>query len=257
MSEQNITCFSLNIHDTFKCLITHGHQHTMIILRQRSQSLLHTNVNGFKRLGIGLVGNNDQRLIMEQGFNVLKQLNLSLQGITTGLRQINKVKHTCIQMCQCGDGLHFNRISMLQRMIQDTRGIDHLPSHVVVISMTHIQRFGGESVGLNLYVGIGDDVHETGLTHVGITGDNQCTCVGINRWQSCKMLSDFLQEHQTGVHLFDNRGHSSQSGTLEHLATIERIGVLHETDVLLGDVVDETFGGVQMTQSQFKMITIV
>ena len=64
-------------------------------------------------------------------------------------------------MCQCCDGLHLDGVSLFQRMVQDTGGVDDLPTQVLVVRVAHEQRLGRESVGLDLNIGTGDLVDET------------------------------------------------------------------------------------------------
>ena len=63
-------------------------------------------------------------------------------------------------MRERSDTLHLNRIHLLERMVQDTRSIDHLPSHVSIIQMSDEERLGGECVWLDVDIRTGDFVDE-------------------------------------------------------------------------------------------------
>ena len=56
-----------------------------------------------------------------------------LNGVTTLLGDVNEVQNTAMEVCKSRDGLHLNDIALLQRMIKDTRGVDHLPPAVTII----------------------------------------------------------------------------------------------------------------------------
>ena len=49
-------------------------------------------------------------------------------------------------MRQRGDSLHFDRVHLFERIIQNTRSIDNLPPQVLVVQMTDKKRFRGECI---------------------------------------------------------------------------------------------------------------
>lgn len=71
---------------------------------------------------------------------------LRLHCIAALLAQIHKVHHRAPQMRQSRDGLHLNRVHLLERVIQDTGGVYDLPSKVFVVHMSDKERFSGEGV---------------------------------------------------------------------------------------------------------------
>ena len=88
-----------------------------------------------------------------------------------------------------------------------------MPSKVLIVSVSNEERFGGERIRLHVYIGPGDFVQETGLSHVGISAQDESSCVGIDAalpsqcfanlqivrspWKTSKMLSNLLQVSQT------------------------------------------------------------
>ena len=44
--------------------------------------------------------------------------------------------------------------------------LSHLPSEILVVSVTHIQALGGEGVGLDLDIRTGDLIDEAGLADI-------------------------------------------------------------------------------------------
>lgn len=119
-------------------------------------------------------------------------------------------------------------------MIQNSRGINYLPSHVptrfkvhsakegrgsmkergkvtqriLVISVTNVEGLSGESVWLYINIGTCDLVHETRFAHVGVPTDDDGASGGIDARKACQMLADLLQVCQTGCQLSDNCAHT-------------------------------------------------
>lgn len=55
-----------------------------------------------------------------------------------------------------------------------------------------------------------------------------------------------------------NKGaHATQRGTFEAFATIQRVGVLNETNIVLCDAIDERTGSGELTEGQLIMIAII
>ena len=78
-------------------------------------------------------------------------------------------------------------------MIKNTGGINDLPSRVLVVSVSYEQTLSGESIRLHVDISISHIVNETGLSDVWITCNKQCSGIGINAWESSKMLPYFLE----------------------------------------------------------------
>mmetsp|Transcript_9043 Transcript_9043/g.20113 ORF Transcript_9043/g.20113 Transcript_9043/m.20113 type:complete len:290 (-) Transcript_9043:7-876(-) len=173
------------------------------------------------------------------------------------LRNVHEEQDGCRQMRQSRDGGHLNTVAILQRMIQDAGSINHLPLHVVVVQMTNEQGLGGESIRLDIHIGIGDNVHERGLPNVGVACQNQCPCCRIDRWQSAQVLSHLFQEGQGALELFDRGRHPAERSTFQHLALIQAVGKFHHLDVFFGNPVHHLFARVHLSQSQFEVIAIV
>lgn len=91
-------------------------------------------------------------LVGEQRPDVVEQLQLLLQGVTALLRHVHDVQDGGSQVSQSRDGLHLDGVPVLQRVVQDTWGVHHLPAQVPVVHVTHKQRLGGEGVRLDVHV---------------------------------------------------------------------------------------------------------
>lgn len=58
------------------------------------------------------------------------------------------------------DSLHFDGIPLVQSVVQDSWGIQHLPPNEVIICMADKDALGCERVRLHVQVGVGDLVDE-------------------------------------------------------------------------------------------------
>jgi hypothetical protein len=121
-------------------------------------------------------------------------------------------------MGNSANGLMFDGIHLLERVIQNPWGIDCLKSQHFVVEVPNEERFGRERVWLDVDIGPGDVLEEAGLAHVGVSANDQCPGIGINRGQTAQMLPDLLKIHKRVLQSLANCCHPSQSGTLELLA---------------------------------------
>lgn len=96
-------------------------------------------------------------------------------------------------MCQSGNGLHLNSVSLIKRMVQDTRGINHLPSCVLVVSVPHKQRLGCESVRLDVNICISHIVDQTRFSNVWVSCQDEGSCIGVDGRKSSQMLPNLLE----------------------------------------------------------------
>ena len=66
-----------------------------------------------------------------------------------------------------------------------------------------------------------------------------------------------LQVLQTLILPLHDGAHSSQCGLLELLTAVEGVAKLQQTHVVLGYVIDEVLGGVELPQGQLVVVFIV
>lgn len=118
---------------------------------------------------------------------------LSLDRVPTLLTQIHKVQNTTLQMCQCRNTLHLDRIHLLQRVVQNPGRIDHLPPQVLVIEMADEERLGGERIGLDVDVGTGDFVDEGRFSDIRVAADEERAGVGVDGGQTGYVLPDLFE----------------------------------------------------------------
>ena len=78
------------------------------------------------------------------------------------------------------DSLHLDRVSLVERMIQNTWRVNNLPSGVLVVSVTDEQVLGCESIRLHINISIRDIIDEAGLSDIWETSHNQSSRVCIN-----------------------------------------------------------------------------
>ena len=96
------------------------------------------------------------------------------------LARINNVENSSSEMGKGSDGLHLDGVALFKRMVQNSGGVDHLPTQVLVIGVSDVQRLGRERVRLNLDISASNFVDETRLAHVGEAADEKSPCVGID-----------------------------------------------------------------------------
>ena len=91
------------------------------------------------------------------------------------------------------DGLHFNGVSSVEAVVENTWGINDLPTGVVVVEVTQVKILSGESVWLNVNISLSHIVHQTRFTNIWETCEDECSLIGINTWKSTQMLSHFFE----------------------------------------------------------------
>jgi hypothetical protein len=128
-----------NSDDTFTSFITQFFRDDAIFLDKAGKLILIFLVQFVEFLQIDLGEDDDDGLVGEQGLDSFIEGDLLVNRVTAGFRDIDKVQDTSLKMGQSSDGLHFNVVQLVQRLIQNTGGIDNLPSDVVVISVTNEQ----------------------------------------------------------------------------------------------------------------------
>ena len=160
-------------------------------------------------------------------------------------------------MSESSDGLHFDGVPVLQRVVQDAWCVHHLPAQVAVVQVTHKQRLCGEGVRLDLNVGPRDLVHEAGLADVGEPADEDGASVGVDGGEPGQVLPHLLQVLQALVLPLHDGAHPTQRRSLQLLAAVERVAELHEADVVARHAVDEVFGGVDLPQRQLVVVLVV
>lgn len=65
-------------------------------------------------------------LVGEERSDVVEELQLLLQRVTTLLRDVHDVEDGGPQVGQGRDGLHLDGVPLLQGVVQDPRGVHHL-----------------------------------------------------------------------------------------------------------------------------------
>jgi len=61
---------------------------------------------------------------------------------------------------ESGNTLHLDSVHLFERVVEYSGSVDNLPSEVFVIHVSDEERFGGESVRLNIDIGTSDLVDE-------------------------------------------------------------------------------------------------
>jgi hypothetical protein len=160
-------------------------------------------------------------------------------------------------MGQSSNSLHFNSVSLVERVVQDSGSINYLPASVFIVGVTNEKVLSGESVGLDINVSVRHIVDERRLAHVGESSADKGTSVGVDLRETTQMLPDFLQIAERRFKFFHKGAHSTQSSSLKHFATVKRITVLQETHVIISDTISNGLGLVHVTQGKFVMVSVV
>ena len=155
------------------------------------------------------------------------------------------------------DSLHLDRVALIQRMVEDTWSVDNLPTRIFVIGMSHKQVLSGEGIRLNINISIRNIIDEARLSDIGEASDDECASVGVNCGQSAQMLPDFLKVAQRRLKLLEEGARATEGCSLELLGSVERVGVLEKTNVVVGNAVHDRLCLVAMAQGKLVMVTIV
>ena len=83
-------------------------------------------------------------------------------------------------MSQSSDSLHFNSVSLIERVVKHSRSIKDLPASIFIIGVTNEQVLGGKSVGLDINVSVRNVVNERRFTNVGESSHDQSAGISVN-----------------------------------------------------------------------------
>lgn len=189
-------------------------------------------------------------------------------------------------MCDGANRLMLDGVHLLERVIQDTRGINGLepqPNQLLawtssrrngvcvhlVVEVPYEQGLGCEGVGLDIDIGPGDVLEEAGLANIGVTADDQCASlvngelgslqddgeayVRVNCGQTAQMLSDLLKINKRILEPLADSCHATQAGALELFALEQTLAILDQAHVVAGNSLDERLCGVELTESDAEM----
>jgi len=158
--QKDVASTSTDISNTVSRLVTHLDKVSVGLLSKLLDASLHCFVKLRKVLQINFSQHNNEWFSLEKWLDVVEKRNLLLDGVSTSFRNIEQKQNTCVQMCQSCDGLHFNCVSLVKRMIKDTWGINNLPSRILVVSVSNEKTLSGECIGLNVNVSISHVVNK-------------------------------------------------------------------------------------------------
>jgi len=246
----------LDVHDT---LLIHvaglNHGGTLV------EDGLHEGLDLVRGVGeaaeVGLVEDEEEGLAGEEGLDVVEEADLLLHRVATLLREVHKVENAGPEVGEGGDGLHLDGVARLQGVVKNSRGVDDLPPEVLVVHVAHEEGLGGEGVGLDVNVGPGHLVHEAGLAHVRVAGDEEGAGVGVDGGETGHVLPDLVQVGQGVLQALHEGAHPAEAGTLQLLAAVERVAELEEAAVVLGDVVHMVPGRVDLAQGELVVVLVV
>ena len=129
-------------------------------------------------------------------------------------------------MSNGGDRLHLNNVHLFEGVVKNTGCINNLKSKVLVVKVAAEERLGCEGPWLNIHIGTADAAQEAALADIGVSADQKCPGVGVDRWQTAKMLADLVQVGQGIFESLDDSGHTTEAGSFQLLALEETLSVL-------------------------------
>lgn len=229
----------------------------ILCLEDLLQLLLVLGLQVLRTADINLVNDNEHNLVGEQGLNAVEKLDLIADGVSTLLGKIHEVENSGPQVSNSGDRLHFNCVHLLERVVQNSGGINSLETEVFVIEMTDEQALSGEGVGLNIDVCAGDIAQEAGLSDVGVSTNQESTSVGVDRGQTTQVLADLLQVDEGVLQTTGDGCHATEGSALELFALEQRLRILDKTDVIARNGFNQVLGGRDLTKGDTEVVGIV
>lgn len=115
--EENVTSLALNITDSISRNVGHLDEVGVGTLGQLIDRGTGSVVKLSKFSQINFGENNHQRLSLEKGLDGVEQVNLLLNGVTTSFRYVEQEQNSSVQMSQSSDSLHFNGVSLIERVV--------------------------------------------------------------------------------------------------------------------------------------------
>lgn len=83
-----------------------------------------------------------------------------LDEVAAGLAQVEEEEDAGVQVCEGADRLHLDGVHLFYRVVQNSRGVYHLPVVVQLVAVTYLERLCGEGLVLHVHVGTCDRIHE-------------------------------------------------------------------------------------------------
>ena len=206
---------------------------------------------------VDLVDDDEDQLVGEERLDALEELHLGLHGVPTLFGQVHEVEDGGAEMGDGGDGLHLDGIHLLERVVEDSRGVNGLESEVFVVEVADEQALGRERIRLYVDVRSRNALQETRLAHVGVPADEQRPRVRVDGRQATQMLAHLVEVQEGVLEPAAYGGHASQSGALELLALEKRLGVFEQADIVARHDLYEMLGGGQLTQGDAEVVGVV
>ena len=206
---------------------------------------------------VDLVNNEDGGLVGEEGLNGVEELTLRFDRVSALLGKIHEVENARLEMSESGDALHLDVVHLFERMVEDTGGVNDLPSHVAIVQMTDEEGLCREGVGLNVDVRAGDFVEEGRLAHVRVAADQESAGGGVDRGETGDVFADLLEELEGFVLPLHDSGHTTESSTLELLASVETVTELEEADIVFCNLVDKVPSGAELPEGELVVVLVV
>jgi len=182
--EKDVARFGFHVIDSVTRDVGHLDQVSIRLLGEGLDLLLLVLVNFGELLQINFCEDDHEWLGLEKRLNRIEQVNLLVDSVATSFTDVKQEEDGSVQMSEGCDGLHLDGVTLVERVVQDTWGIDDLPASVLVVSMADEQILGRERVWLHVHIRVGHVVDEGGLSDVGESSHDKGSGIGVNLRQS-------------------------------------------------------------------------
>lgn len=183
--------------------------------------------------------------------------HLGLDGEAALLREVHKVHHARAQVGEGRDGLHLDRVHLLERVVEHSRRVDDLPAQVLVVHVPNEERLGREGVRLHVDVGARHLVDERRLAHVRVAADEERARRRVDRRQTRHVLADLLEVRQRVLLPLHDGRHATERRLLELLAPVQGVAELDEAAVVLADLDNQVARRIDLTERELVVVLVV
>lgn len=183
--------------------------------------------------------------------------DLRLDGEAALLRQVHEVHDARAQVGEGRDGLHLDRVHLLERVVEHSRRVDDLPAKVLVVHVADEERLGREGVRLDVDVGARHLVDERRLADVRVAADEERARGRVDRRQARHVLAHLLEVGERVLLALHDGRHAAERRLLELLAPVQRVAELDEAAVVLADLDDEVARRVELAERELVVVLVV
>lgn len=98
---------------------------------------------------------------------------------------------------------------------------------------------------------------KAGLANVWVAADEECSGIGVYRWQTAEMLSYLLEICQWVAKTLADCGHTTKGGALETFALEEGLSVFDEAHIVARDALDKVLRCADLSEGDFEVVAVI